>query len=621
MINIYTFVWRGWCEMEKYQFDSATKAALEKLRVPLAVYQFIDKRVVTILLSDGFCELFGFDNKDDADYVMDHDMYCATHPEDKARAADAAYRFATEGGRYEVVYRTLTRNKTDYIIVHSLGEHVMTEDGVRLAYIWYTDEGRYTSDSDGKDKALNDAMKNIVREENMIKSGYYDYLTGLPNMSYFFELARERRRSFCESGKTAALLYMDLCGMKYFNRKYSFAEGDNLLRSFADILKLYFGNENCSRFGSDHFCVITDAEGLEDTLTEIFTEFRAADSDKSLPVRVGIYLDRKGVDDISTECDRAKYACDTMRSTYVSSFRYFSDEMHAKNESRQYFIDNLDKAIREGWIEVYYQPIIRSANGTVCDEEALVRWKDPVRGMMMPSQFIPVLEEANLIYMLDLFVTEQVLEKMKKQAEAGLFVVSESVNLSRADFTACDIVEEMRRRVDAAGFSRDKINIEVTESVIGSDFEFMKSQIERFRSLGFRVWMDDFGSGYSTLDVLQSIRFDLIKFDMRFMKEFDTSEKSRIMLTELLRMAISLGVDTVCEGVETKEQADFLREIGCTMMQGYYFCRPIPFEKILERYQKVIQIGFENPEESGYYAAVGKINLYDLAILSNEDQE
>ncbi len=180
---------------------------------------------------------------------------------------------------------------------------------------------------------------------------------------------------------------------------------------------------------------------------------------------------------------------------------------------------------------------------------------------------------------LDLFVTEQVLEKMKKQGEAGLYVVSESVNLSRADFTSCDIVEEIRRRVDAAGLSRDKINIEVTESVIGSDFEFMKSQIERFRSLGFRVWMDDFGSGYSTLDVLQSIRFDLIKFDMRFMKEFNTSEKSRIMLTELIRMAISLGVDTVCEGVETKEQADFLREIGCTMMQGYYFCRPISLER------------------------------------------
>ena len=606
--------------MEKYQFDSATKAALEKLRVPLAVYQFIDKRVVTILLSDGFCELFGFDNKDDAYYVMDHDMYRATHPEDRARAADAAYRFATEGGNYEVVYRTLTHKRTDYMIVHAIGEHIRTEDGVTLAYIWYAYEGTYTTENEDNKTSLSAAMERTVREENMIKGNYFDYLTGLPNMSYFFELAHEWRKLHLGNGGTAAVLFMDLCGMKFFNRKYSFAEGDNLLRIFADILRRHFKNENCSRYGSDHFCVITDAEGLEDTLTEIFTEFRDDNSYKSLPVRVGIYLDRNGVDDISTECDRAKYACDTMRSSYVSSFRYFSDEMHAKNESRQYFIDNLDKAIREGWIEVYYQPIIRSANGTVCDEEALVRWNDPVKGMIPPCEFISVLEEVNLIYKLDLYVTKQVLEKMKKQAEAGLYVVSESVNLSRADFNACDIVEEIRKLVDASGMSRDKINIEVTESVIGSDFEFMKSQIERFRSLGFRVWMDDFGSGYSTLDVLQSIRFDLIKFDMRFMKEFDTSEKSRIMLTELIRMAISLGVDTVCEGVETKEQADFLREIGCTMMQGYYFCRPIPFEKILERYQKGIQIGFENPEESGYYAAVGKVNLYDLAILSNDDQ-
>ena len=607
--------------MEKYSFDSAARAVLDKLRVPLGVFQLVDKRIKAVLLSDGFCDLFGFDNKDEAYYLMEHDMFKSTHPEDKARVANEAYRFAIEGGAFETVYRTLTHNRTDYMIVHATGEQVVTADGATLAYMWYTDEGTYTTESDSKTCSLSAAMERTVREENMIKAEYFDFLTGLPSMTYFFELADEWRKSHLRDGGTAALLFMDLCGMKFFNRKYGFAEGDNLLRHFADILKLKFRNENCSRFGSDHFCVITGADGLEDRLAEIFSEFRLEKSGRSLPVRVGIYLDKSGADDISTECDRAKYACDTMRSGYLSNFRYFSDEMLARTESRQYFIDNLDKAIRDKWIEVYYQPIIRSANGTVCDEEALVRWNDPVRGMIPPSEYISVLEEANLIYKLDLYVTEQVLEKMKKQAEAGLYVVSESVNLSRADFNACDIVEEIRRRVDAAGFCRDKINIEVTESIIGRDFDFMKSQIERFRSLGFRVWMDDFGSGYSTLDVLQSIRFDLIKFDMRFMKEFANSEKSRIMLTELIRMAISLGVDTVCEGVETKEQADFLREIGCTMMQGYYFCRPIPFEKILERYKTGVQIGFENPEESGYYAAVGKINLYDLAILSNDDRE
>ena len=607
--------------MDRYQFDDVTKKALEELRAPLAVYQFLDKRVVTIILSDGFCDLFGFDDKDEAYFTMDNDMYEATHPDDKARIANEAFRFATEGGKYEVVYRTLTRSRTSYKIVHSIGEHVRTPEGVRLAYVWYTDEGTYTEETDHEQTSLAYAIGRALREESMINSSYFDYLTGLPSMSYFFELANAWRREKLPEGKTLAIVYMDLCGMKFFNRKHGFAEGDKLLRKLADTLKKNFSNENCSRFGSDHFCVFTEAEGLEDKLRDLYVSFRSDLTIPTLPVRAGICLDEDGDLDISTACDRAKYACDTMRNSYLSNFRYFSEEMLAQTESRQYIIDNIDRAISEKWIQVFYQPIVRAANGRVCDEEALARWIDPVKGMIMPSEFIPVLEEVNLIYKLDLYITEQILEKMKQQEKEGLYVVSESVNLSRADFNACDIVEEIRKRVDEAGVSRSKLNIEVTESTVGSDFDFMKDQIERFRSLGFPVWMDDFGSGYSSLDVLQSIRFDLIKFDKRFMKAFDDGDKSKIILTELIRMAISLGIDTICEGVETAEQADFLREVGCTMMQGYYFCRPIAMEAVFERYRKGIQIGFENPEESDYYAAIGKINLYDLAILSNEDHE
>ena len=604
--------------MKKYKFDKKTEEILSKLALPLAVYQFIDKRVVTVLLSDSFCDLFGFKNKSEAINAMDNDMYEATHSDDKARIANEAYRFATEGGKYEVTYRTLDKSRKQYIIVHAVGKHVYTEDGVRLAYVWYMDEGIFSAKDETHSSPLSSTLSKAIREESIINTIRYDSLTGLPSMTYFFELAEEWRNNRISEGKNVALLFTDLCGMKFFNRKYGFAEGDKLLRKFADLLKKYFSNENCSRFGSDHFCIFTEPDGIEDKLKKIFKEFN---SDMSLPVHAGIYLDETGLYEISAECDRAKYACDALGNNYMSTFKYFSSDMQKQVENRNYAIDNLDRALSEGWIQVYHQPIVRSANGRVSDEEALARWIDPEKGILMPSEFIPALEEANLIYKLDLYIVDQIIDKIKKQQKEGLYVVPESVNLSRTDFDMCDIVDEICKRIDKAGISRNKINIEVTESSVGQDFEYMKEQIERFRSLGFNVWLDDFGSGYSSLDVLQSLPVDLIKFDMRFMKDFDNGNESRIMLTELMRMAIALGIDTVCEGVETKEQANFLRDIGCTMIQGYYFCRPIPMEEIFDRYKKGVQIGFENPEESDYYASIGKINLYDLAILSNEDQE
>lgn len=607
--------------MKRYEFSGAERTALEKLRVPLAVYQFLNKRVVTVLVSDGFVELLGYPDREKAIYAMDNNMYEDTHPDDKSWIADAAVKFATNEGRYNVVYRSRSPKDGDYRILHAIGEHVYTEDGTRLAYVWYTDEGPYSSQSHDSLLAVDFDIRHALRDKNAPKNTSYDVLTGLPTMSYFIDLVNQWRREHRGGNGNTAIVYMNLCGMKHYNRRFGFAEGDNLLRRFARVLEREFGQENCSRFGSDHFCVFTTTDRLEESLKDIFREFREDKAGPSLPVCAGIYSEIHGILGVSAECDRAKFACDTLQNIRISGFRYFERAMLSQAEKRHYYIDNLSRAIREGWIQVYYQPIIRAANRRVSDEEALARWIDPSRGLIPPDEFVPVLEEAKLIYKLDLYVLEQVLEKIRIQAQEGLYVVPTSINLSRSDFDACDIVEEIRRRVDAAGVSRSLINIEVTESTIGKDFDYMKTQINRFRELGFRVWMDDFGNGYSALDMLHSIHFDLIKFDMYFMKQFADGNKSRILLTELIRMAISLGMDTICEGVETEEQVAFLQEVGCTMMQGYYFCRPIPMDAILERYRAGTQIGFENPEESDYYAAIGKINLYDLAILSNDDEE
>ena len=465
-------------------------------------------------------------------------------------------------------------------------------------------------------KRMRDQLK--LNIEDLNRRVRTDALTGLPNMRYFFKLAEQERQKLAESGQSPVILYFNLIGMKYYNRQYGFDAGDTLLREIAAILVRHYGELNLCRFSEDHFAAICEESGLEEELQALFQDCREANGGNSLPVSVGIYPSRLEAVSISVACDHAKYACDQRSSSIGSGFCYFDRNMLYELENVRYIINHLDQALAEHWIQVYYQPIIRAVNGRVCEEEALSRWLDPVKGMLSPAEFIPVLEKARLIYKLDLYVLDEILRKIQNQRQAGMQIVPQSLNLSRVDFDMCDIVGEICRRVDAAGVRREKLTIEVTESIVGRDFEFMKQQIQRFQALGFHVWMDDFGSGYSSLDTLQDVRFDLIKFDMRFMQRFDESGGSRIILTELFRMAIGLGIETVCEGVESADQVEFLREIGCTKLQGYFFGRPIPEDEIISRFREGRLVGFENPLESEYYAAIGKANLNDLGVIEEE---
>ena len=483
-------------------------------------------------------------------------------------------------------------------------------------------------DYDGKDeigvltgsfRQMRDHLKQYIGDLN--RRINTDELTGLPSVSRFYERADSTAARILEEGARPALLFFNLNGMKDFNRQYGLEEGDRLLCAAADIIARHFGKENCCRMGQDHFVAVTRSENLDARLKAVFKDFTSANSGRTLPVRVGVYEDRLKLVDASTACDRAKYACDMLRGSYVSDYRRFDDSMLTGIESYRYVVNNLDRALEERWVKVFFQPIVRAASGRVCDEEALSRWVDPDRGLISPGDFIPILENARLIYRLDLYVLDQILLKLQEQQAEGLYLVPQSLNISRIDFESCDIVDEICRRIDAAGIPRDKLTVELTESAVGQDFEFMKAQVQRLQELGFKVWMDDFGSGYSSLDVLQDIHFDLIKLDMRFMHRFDEGPENRIIVTELVKMALALGVETVCEGVETREQAEFLREVGCTKLQGYYFCRPIPMEQILERYRKGVAIGFENPDEAEYFAAIGRINLYDLTAVSNDSSE
>ena len=371
--------------MKKYEFTAEKRSALESLRQPFAVCQFINKRVVTLLVSDGFCELFGYTDRTEAVYDMENDMYRYTHPDDVARTANAVYRFATEDGRFEVIYRSRMKEGTDYFVIHAMGERVITEDGARLAQIWYTNEGAYVENPAATELEISRSLRNALHEESIIRTSLYDYLTGLPTMTCFFEKAESEKAAVLEEDGQPVLLYIDFSGMKFFNEKYGFAEGDKILQAFARLLGSAFGSERSCRIGADHFAVIAGKTGLEERLNNIFHEFGKLYGGKTPPVHVGIYPYPREEVPVSTACDRARLVCNTLGASYGSGFAYYNAGLSESTILRQYIVENLDTAIREKWIGVYLQPIIRAVNEQVCDIEALClrpalfrRWRKQV---------------------------------------------------------------------------------------------------------------------------------------------------------------------------------------------------------------------------------------------------
>ena len=268
-----------------------------------------------------------------------------------------------------------------------------------------------------------------------------------------------------------------------------------------------------------------------------------------------------------------------------------------------YVTDKIDEAIKQGWIKVYYQPVIRSITGELCGFESLARWIDPEVGFLAPDKFIGTLEECRQIYKLDSYMIERVCHDIHDRFEAGLDMVPVSVNFSRLDFLMCDMLEIVEAAVQKYDVPRDYIHIEITESLMVSDGELMHRIIKSFRDKGYGVWMDDFGSGYSSLNTLKDFEFDVLKMDMKFLSSFTV--KSKAIMKSLITMAKDIGIMTLAEGVETEEEVEFLKEIGCGRLQGYYFGKPEPLESTMEHLrEKGIKI-----EERQWH------HFYDIAAI------
>jgi EAL domain-containing protein (putative c-di-GMP-specific phosphodiesterase class I)/GGDEF domain-containing protein len=242
--------------------------------------------------------------------------------------------------------------------------------------------------------------------------------------------------------------------------------------------------------------------------------------------------------------------------------------------------ENIERAIQNGWIRVYYQPVVRSLTEQLCGAESLARWIDPELGFLAPDKFIGALEESGQIHKLDMFMVEQVCSDISDRLKKGLPTVPVSVNFSRLDFEAVDMLGEIEGLVRKYDIPRDYLHIEVTESMIVSDKDLMTKIIEDFRNAGYEVWMDDFGSGYSSLNLLKDYSFDTLKLDMLFLSNF--TDKSKAIMTSTITMAKDIEMMTLAEGAETREQVDFLKGIGCDKLQGYFYGKPLPIDEFFE---------------------------------------
>ena len=330
--------------------------------------------------------------------------------------------------------------------------------------------------------------------------------------------------------------------------------------------------------------VITGAaaypEDIEEKIKKINDLIQKEDSESRPGIKAGGYLYRDPSEETRVSVEKSRYAFDMLKKQGYKLFLTYDNEMHDQYRMTQYIVNHIDEAVDNGYVKAYYQPVVYAKGRELCGSEALARWIDPKYGFLSPAKFVPALENAQLIYKLDIAMLKIVCKRLRNSIDNKEPVIPVSINFSRVDFKAVDIVSIIESTVVENNIPRELLHIEITESALAEDDDILKNSIKRLHDLGYAVWLDDFGSGYSSFNVLKDYAFDVLKLDMEFLVGFENNEKAKYLIKSVIPMAAQIGMKTLSEGVETMEEADFLESIGCGRLQGYLYGKPLPYEEL-----------------------------------------
>ena len=450
-----------------------------------------------------------------------------------------------------------------------------------------------------------------------------DPITGLSFVAWFFSQTQKDPSIYPLERST--ITFFNVMSFKTINQRFSYQGGNKYLCKFRDELQKLFEGEKVLRAGADHLVVISLNLSVEEIALRIKLLNKAMSTYEGglrNQIKAGIYIADGTPQQPIVMMDRASLACREVHGFFNREYAVFNDELRNKYEQKQYVLEHFDEAFEKGYFKVYYQPIYRALNKKVCGYEALARWIDPNRGMISPLIFIEVLEKVHLIHKLDAYIIDQVCKDLRNDIDSGYAYQPISVNLSRLDFELSDIKKVVDNAVAKYNVPKEYIVLEVTESAFASDLNNLGEVISAFRADGYQVWIDDFGSGYSSFNNLQTYNFDFLKIDMNFLRNFDKTPKSKVIIASIVDLAKKLGIHTLAEGVETLEQYEYLKQIGCELIQGYYFSKPLPIEDFHTRRTDLCDFTTnETPKERLYYDGIGRLNFLENTPLRERKLE
>ena len=430
-----------------------------------------------------------------------------------------------------------------------------------------------------------------LRERHFRHMAMTDTVTGLWNGVCFRgkakeELSRNRQKSY-------QLISMDMEHFKYVNNDFGEKVADNVLVVIAERLRKKFGKKALyAREMGDQFFILTERrtdieEVLGELAGEIIFDNNGMEQRYKPAMKFGIYnIEANNRESqIGQYIDAAVSARKSIKRDHTKQIAYFDDKMESDIRVEAQIEKKMESALKQGEFVVYYQPKYLLKTEKIIGAEALIRWNHPKEGLIPPGVFIPIFERNGFIVQTDFFVYEEVLKMQSRRLKEGKKTVPVSVNVSRTHIGTSDFLPRLMELADRYEVPRELLELELTETALGGKQQNIVDFIRACKHAGFPISIDDFGSGYSSLNLLKEMPVDVLKIDREFLNETDESQKSSVIVEQVVEMATKIDIRTLCEGVETKEQAAFLKQIGCNMAQGYLYSKPVPeetFEGMLE---------------------------------------